>query len=305
MNDLDAPTWGQIGFRAVLALAVTLVGAAAGSGLWLRDLWAPQVAFLGAGNRLSLLVTDGPARLLLASGDQQTDFENALTSFRPLFARRIDVLLVDGAGATALVPLAAIQSGHARTTYALSPVPPDPGYEALSALPLLPTPRRIQLSPAVRITVELTETRSLGEAVVPAAWRMIIEHGASRVVVLSDGKAASRFPPAAPASVLAVAGGEPDEALEASRGAALVANGEAITGSDLRAALDREERPPAWVARVAPGEALRLRFVDGGVELPADLMEGVPADGAGHATPPPVAAALRRRVPLPPRETRS
>ena len=62
---------------------------------------------LGSGNRLSLLVTDGPARLLLATGDSPIDYENALTDVRPIFARRVDVLLVAGSGNTLLVPLAA------------------------------------------------------------------------------------------------------------------------------------------------------------------------------------------------------
>ena len=38
----------------------------------------------------------------------------------------------------------------------------------------------------------------------------------------------------------------------------------------MRAAFTASRRPPQWGYRVFPGEALRLRFVAGGVELPSE-----------------------------------
>ena len=84
---------------------------------------APQVALLGSGNRLSLLVTDGPARLLLATGDNPIEYENALTHVRPIFARRVDVLLVAGSGSELRVPLAAYGDAHVRSATALAALP--------------------------------------------------------------------------------------------------------------------------------------------------------------------------------------
>ena len=121
---------------------------------WLQELTAPQVVLLGSGNRLSLLVTDGPARLLLATGDSPIDYENALTDVRPIFARRIDVLLVAGSGSTLLVPLAAHGDTHVRNATALAPLPRSAEAEAMGAIPSFMSPQRIHLGSSIQVTVE-------------------------------------------------------------------------------------------------------------------------------------------------------
>jgi hypothetical protein len=83
--------WPEVVATAVLVFLIAAAGSVAAFTFWLQELTAPQVALLGSGNRLSLLVTDGPARLLLATGDNPIEYENALTHVRPIFARRIDV----------------------------------------------------------------------------------------------------------------------------------------------------------------------------------------------------------------------
>src|SRR5262249_699904 len=97
----------NVALTALLVFVIVVVGCALGFALWFLDVSAPQVDVLGSGNRLSLLVTDGPARLLLATGDNPDQFDNALARFRPIFARRVDVLLMAGANHTLNVPLAA------------------------------------------------------------------------------------------------------------------------------------------------------------------------------------------------------
>jgi len=64
-----------------------------------------------------------------------------------------------------------------------------------------------------------------------------------------------------------------------------------IDGPDMRAAFTGSRRPPQWGYRVSPGEALRLKFVAGGVELPsepANHLAGTPAGAAvmPRAAPP-------------------
>ena len=54
-----------------------------------------------------------------------------------------------------------------------------------------------------------------------------------------------------------------------------------IDGPEMRAAFSRSRRPPQWGYRVFPGEALRLKFVAGGVELPSEPahdLAGTPSD---------------------------
>ncbi|MDQ3226335.1 MAG: hypothetical protein M3Q50_06880, partial [Chloroflexota bacterium] len=65
MSEEDyAPSWRTIGAMAAAVFVITLIGCSAAFALWFRDLGPPQIAVLGTGNRLSLLVSDGPARLV-------------------------------------------------------------------------------------------------------------------------------------------------------------------------------------------------------------------------------------------------
>ena len=126
-------------------------------------------------------------------------------------------------------------------------------------------------------------------------------------MVLSDGPAASLFPPPSAASVLAVAGADPAAAWDLSPAVAFVANSEMIGGPEMRAAFTASRRPPQWGYRVFPGEALRLRFVSGGVELPsrpAHDLSGAPADVGIVPNPAELTRRIRRRGSPSPARTR-
>jgi hypothetical protein len=274
-------SWQEIVTTTVLVFLVAAAGTVAAFTFWLRDLTAPQVVLLGSGNQLSLLVTDGPARLLLATGDSPIDYENALSEIRPIFARRVDVLLVAGSGSTLRVPLAANGDSHVRSASALAPLPPSPEADAIGAIASFSSPQRVRLGPSTRVTVE-TALPFGADAEFPA-WRATVEHGETRVVVLSDGPAAALFPPPNEPSVLAVSGADPAAAWDLSPAVAFVANAEMIDGPDMRAAFSGSRRPPQWGFRVSPGEALRLKFVAGGIELPSEPaydLSATPADAA-------------------------
>jgi len=276
----NATSWREIVTTAVLVFLVACAGTSAAFTFWLQDLTAPQVVLLGSGNRLSLLVTDGPARLLLATGDSPIDYENALTSVRPIFARRVDVLLVAGSGDTLLVPLAAHGDSHVRSATALAPLPHSAEADAIGAIPSFSSPQRIRLGPSIAVTIETALPFGADPDADFPSWRATIEHGETRVVVLSDGAAASLFPPPSAPSVLAISGAKPADAWDLSPAVAFVANSEMIGGPEMRAAFAASRRPPRWGYRVFPGEALRLKFVPGGVELPSEPahdLSGTPA----------------------------
>lgn len=270
MGDTPTRSWREAAAFGVLAFVIASVGCGAAFALWLNDLYAPQMAILGSGSRLSLIVTDGPARLIIASGDDPIGYENALTHVRPIFARRVDVLLVAGGGDALLVPLAAHGDPHTRVTSTLGPLPPSAESEALGALPILEGERNIRVGPSVTVNVETRYPFGADPTVDPPAWRAIVEHGATRVVVLSDGEAASLFPPASPVSALVVSGEEPLAGWPLSPAPALIANAGAIAGPDLRSAFIGAQRPPNWGFLVFSGEALRLRFNEDGLEVPSE-----------------------------------
>src|SRR5262245_4282989 len=84
---------------ALTALAVFAIGFALTVAIGTAqtiDYSQPAVTILGSGHQLSVLVADGSARLLIASGDDPAAFGNALKSVRPLGGGRIDVLLLAG-----------------------------------------------------------------------------------------------------------------------------------------------------------------------------------------------------------------
>jgi hypothetical protein len=278
MNDEgQGISWPGLALTALLMFLVVGVSCVLAFTVWMRDLAAPRVAILGSGNQLSLLVTDGPARLLLATGDDPIQYENALTRVRPIFARRIDVLLMAGSGESLLVPLAAEADAHVRMSMAIAPLPPSAEASAIGPVAAFTAPRRITLGPSVAVTIETALPFGADEEETFPSWRATIEHGETRVVVLSDGDAAALFPPDSPASVLVVSGAAAASAWGNSPAAAIVANGAVVSGSALREALGASPRPPRWAFLVHSGEALRLTFIEGGIEIPSEFAQDVAA----------------------------
>ena len=149
-----AISWQEVVTTAALVFLVAAAGSVAAFTFWLQGLTTPQVVLLGSGNRLSVLVTDGPARLLLATGDNPIEYENALSDVRPIFARRVDVLLVAGSGDTLRVPMAADGDSHVRSVNALAPLPRSAESDAIGAIPSFSSPQRVRLGPSTQVTVE-------------------------------------------------------------------------------------------------------------------------------------------------------
>jgi hypothetical protein len=263
-------SWRELLATFAIVFVVTAIGCTAVFALWRQELHPPRVVVLGSGDRLSLLVSEGPARLVLATGDDPIGFENALTRVLPLFARRVDLLLIAGSGRSLLAPVTAAGDPHVRTMAALAPLPPSPESDAIGPIVPIAPPQRIQLGPTVSVTVEtaLPFAADPGESF--PAWRATIERGQTRVIALSDGDAAALFPPAEPASVLIVSGPDPIEAWDSTPAVGLVANSEEINGPALRAAFSETSHPPEWGFVVFPNEALALELVPGGIELPSE-----------------------------------
>jgi hypothetical protein len=265
MNEPHELSWRDVLLTAGVIFLVALVGVSLAVGIWYRDIMSPRIVFLGSGDRLSVLVSDGPSRLVIASGDDPTGFENALTSVLPIFARRVDVLLVSGARTSLLAPLAASQDEQVRLTRSLGPIPPGVEASEMGPVTELTIPSRIRLSPEITLAIE-TATAANADPDDPVSWRAVVEHGQTRVVIFSDGEAASLFPPSPPASVIAVTGSDPAAVWNTAPGIALVAPASKFSGPDLRE-LFAEDNAPAWGFRVASGEALTFHFVENGLEV--------------------------------------
>lgn len=265
MNEPREFTWREVLSTAGAVLLIALIGVGLAVAIWYRDIMSPRVVFLGSGNRLSVLVSDGPARLVIASGNDPTGYQNAFTAALPIFARRVDVLLVSGTNTRLLAPLAAAQSDDVRLTRSLGPIPPSLEASELGDLAELTVPARIRLSPEITLTVETAfpDDAKPGD---PISWRIVVERGQTRIVILSDGKAAALFAAPPPASIIAVAGGDPVVGWNAAPGVALVAAAENLSGPRLRERF-AAANAPTWGFRVASGEALTFHFVPDGLAV--------------------------------------
>jgi hypothetical protein len=235
--------------------------------VWLEELRRTRVILLGAGDRLSILVTAGDARLLLASGDDPTEFGNALGRVLRPSHDRIDMALVAGTGDD--LRAAAIAAAHpdARSVGSVAPFPRSSDLPALVGVPFIGTPRRIYLGDAT-VTLEAAPANDEDGAV--WAWRATIERGGSKILVLSDGEAANRFPAVAPASVLVVAGQDPMAGRAVDSAPVLALPDAAVPPARLREAATAGEPVPSTIVRVFPGEVVPLEFVDGGIALPGE-----------------------------------
>ena len=96
----------------------------------------------------------------------------------------------------------------------------------MGAIASFSSPQRIRLGPGTQVTVETALPFGADPDEEFPAWRATVEHGETRIVVLSDGPAAALFPPAPAPSVLAVSGADPAAAWDLSPAVAFVANAE-------------------------------------------------------------------------------
>jgi len=263
-----APAGRAISRRALAGGAFVVSGAAFGAInlIWRREIAEPQVALLGAGSQLSALVASGNARLLVATGDDPTALANALAAVRRPTMRRIDILLVAGSGASLAAPALIAGDPSFRELAAIAPFPRSEEIPALRDLPVIATPREIDLPGNVTVTVDAAPADDGGER---WAWRVVVGHGGASAALVSAAGDAGRFPwPSAP-GLLAVASGDPLAAWEAVRPPAIAFPDAAVTPKALRAAAATAAAGPAWTLRVFPGEAARIPFADGRLELPS------------------------------------
>ncbi len=268
---------------AAVFLASTVLGGGMGAA-WANETRQPRLNVLGSGNALSVLITAGQARILLATGDDPVAFANALAQVRHPTTPRIDILLVTGRGRSLLVPIAARETVHPRYVASLGAIPPSPERDALQGamVPVLASPRVIDLGSGIQVEVEIADAGIATDADAEQAWRLIVRHGVTTVVILSRGEDAGRFPDIGPVAALVVAAGTLTTGPEGPAAGALVVPATAIKGKDLRRDLGSLIREKVWTIRSFPGEVTRLEFVPGGLRLPAHatVVEPSPAPGA-------------------------
>lgn len=267
-----------------------------GSGLglsWSRQAQTASVTVLGSGEQLSVVVSSGHGRLLIATGDDAAEFNNALSRVRGLTTRRLDLLLI--AGANPEVPLSAVSESGTQHVFAIGP--PAPALvEGTRGVAVLPSPRQINLGAGLAVTIEWVQTAEQQ----PTAWRAIVRDETATVVVLSDGTTAAQWPSIEPAaSVLIVAGAEPLAALDAQPATTLIAAGGVVSVDAIRHDVPAIDSAARWSMRIFPGESVKLALGDDGISLPADAARPIVPNELPDPAATGVASSLPRIISLP------
>ncbi len=252
--------------RDVTVGAISFAGALGGAwtygALSMHEASQPRVSVLGTGNRLSILVTDGPARLLIAAGNNTADFGNAWAAALPLLLRRVDVLYVSPLLDDAPVVTKAIREIPFRRQRTLSPEEVGQG-DADVAQPGYWT-EEVRLSRHVYVTVATSTLTPANGSPPRPIWSAEISRSATRVVALSEPGAASLLQDLA-ASALVLQDGDPLQALALVDAGALVSS---PLSKAQRQRLASQQAQRVWHVPVFSGEVIRLTFVPDGLRLP-------------------------------------
>lgn len=261
---------------AALSFAGTVSAVSGYGAISAHEARLPRVSVLGAGSHLALLITDGPARLLLAAGDDTTAFGNAWAASLPPLLRRVDVLYCSPLPADAPVVEKATRDlsyRHRRVLHAtetgIAPSQPETWSE------------QVRLSGRITVTVSASVLAPSDGSTIRPIWAAEVSHTATRIVTLSEPGAASLLGDLT-ASALVLQDGDPREALALVETAALISTGSSKT---LRQRLSAHLERPLWHIRVFSGEVARLPFVPGGLRLPDTAITIQPSDPADGVSP--------------------
>ncbi len=258
---------GLIGL--VLALALSTV--------WLEtrasQLAAPRVTLLGSGSSLSVLITAGPARVLLAAGDDPAAASRALGTALAGGSQRIDLLVVGATDAALAVPAAWVRSGTARQVVRIGR--PHPGRQTGDlphGIPQLPADARITVAPGLTVEILTVEIPGDQRGDFDLAWQAVVRSGSSTVTILSDTKYADRFAPSRSTGVLVALRGDDFGTMVPGPAGALVVAAHDVEGNEVRSLLPPLLDHDLPVIRVHDGLTVGLNLTDAGVRLaPGDV----------------------------------
>src|SRR5215203_2521126 len=241
--------------------AVTTAGFGIGAH-WRNEDRAPGVMLLGSGSHVSILVVDGDARLLIASGDDASAFGNALAEAMHPTSRRIDVVVIDGDERSGAVAARVRRDIPGATTFVM----PGELANRLADFNLQPDDV-IAKDTHIALTSELTVTIFPGSDG-DNGWHAGIRRRSTRVLAISDGKMA---PMGQQVSAIVFTDRYDASALAGSGGRAVIVPSGATSLDKLRA--DAQGTVSTDFALfVGDGEAIKLKFTDRGIELPSDAI---------------------------------
>jgi len=222
----------------------------------------PRVVLLGSGDHVSVLVVAGDARMLIATGTDGAAFLNAFSSALPFTDRHVDMLVIAGGKADLPVAAAAHSSIDAGRTFVLDgDLTTSLDDLHLDAGALLSGGKKLILSPDLSVSLE-TAAIPNGDKTIQG-WQAIVEHGKTRVRIVSDARLLRAFRDRRSASALVIAT-KPDAVQLPASFLSLVIPASVSDATPLIPA-NIDSLP---VAKVESGRPLTLRFTSIGLTLP-------------------------------------
>ncbi|MCA9858379.1 MAG: hypothetical protein KC438_01585 [Thermomicrobiales bacterium] len=258
-------------FVMLLALgAMTIVSTS-----WASDVSTPRATLLGSQRGISVLVTSGPARVLIVNGTDPAALGNAISGARHPGLDRIDLLIVSGNGAASelaartialLRPRAVMTVGSASSLTGTGVIPRK----------IIDRATEIELPNGVLITIDIWLAAD-GEND-DVTWSATIERGGATIYWVADREALIQdtAPESVDVTVIGRAGPGSKTVLPTSR--VLVAAGESIAGPELRTVALDAIGLEVETARVFAGETIRIDLDPEGIRTipganPATLPE--------------------------------
>jgi hypothetical protein len=228
---------------------------------WTREDAAPSVRVLGSGVRLSLLVTSGESRLLIASGDDASAFANALSAALNPTSRRIDVVILAGDERDLAVASRVVRDYGDRRMFVLDgPLAAHLSDLGLKSEDVIAGPTQFRLSNGTDIVLRPSPARD-GQWSAEVHRDGLIVRTASSVANLDSN---------AFAEATIITGDLDLDGLDGLETSALAVPAD-TPWSELFDALKPSEDRRLWAVRVPEGASTQITFTEAGLSLPSEV----------------------------------
>lgn len=230
---------------------------------WARDYQQPRATLLGSDRGVSLLVTAGPARVLIVSGTDADELLSALDKARHPVLDRIDILIVSGNAAAAEVAERAIELTSPREVMTVGSAA---SLAETSTVPveIIENTTQIELPESVTVLVEVWPAAN-GENE-DVTWSALVERAGASVYWVSDREDLMQESMLEAADVVVIGRGAPTDTTPFPRTDTIVVAGESISGPELRALALDSLGPEVTTKRIYAGEEVRIDLDPAGID---------------------------------------
>lgn len=271
----DTGKWARTIERFVLAMLVALGAVSIVSISWARDYAVPRATVLGADRGISVLVTAGPARVLILSGTDPTALGNAISEARHPGLDRIDILIVSGNAAAASIAPRAIDVLQPREVFTVGSAA-SIAQTSVRPAQVIESPTEIELPQGVSILIDVWP--AAGGENDDTIWSATIERGGASVYWVSDREALMQDSAVESADVTVIGRGRPAGDTPYPITDALVVSAESISGPELRQLAEYAIGPEVETKRIFAGEVTRIDLDPAGIgSVPGAIPAATPA----------------------------